>query len=113
MALRPPVPEKTLGELQMEHALPPKGSADPRAGEHTEQSALRNYVRDLILGVNDGVVSVYALVAGLAGTGATFTTHGIALAGVAASVAGALSMGLGEYVSTKSQAQYYESEERR
>jgi VIT1/CCC1 family predicted Fe2+/Mn2+ transporter len=102
---------RNLEELQSEHPVPPRGLHDPRPGEHAEGSGLRNYIRDLVLGFNDGIVSVYALVAGLAGAG--FTTHSVAVAGLAAILAGALSMGLGEYVSTKSQSQYYAAEARR
>jgi len=102
---------KTLPELKSEHPVAPRGRLDSPAGEETEQSAYRNYVRDLILGVNDGIVSVYALVAGLAGAG--FVSRSVGVAGVAASIAGALSMGLGEYLSTKSQRQYYAAEARR
>lgn len=102
---------KTLPELQSEHPLPPRGHRDPRTGEPQEQSGLRNYIRDLVLGLNDGIVSVYALVAGIAGAG--FTPQAVGVAGVAATLAGAFSMGLGEYVSTKAQSQYYEAEARR
>jgi len=106
-ALRAP-DGKTLPQLQAEHRPPPSGPLPDEAGE---QSRLRNYVRDLILGFNDGVVSVYAICAGVAG--AALASHDIAVAGLAATAAGALSMGIGEYVSTKSQAQYYEAEARR
>jgi len=103
---------KTLPELKAEHQVAPRGRlGTPTDSEESEQSPYRNYVRDLILGVNDGIVSVYALVAGL--VGAAFATRQVAVAGVAAAIAGALSMGLGEYISTKSQAQYYASEARR
>src|SRR5690242_13093287 len=98
---------KTLPQLQAEHKAPPHAITD----EAHEQSRLRNYVRDLILGFNDGVVSVYAFCAGVAGSG--LAAHSIAVAGLAATAAGTMSMGIGEYVSTKSQAQYYESEARR
>ena len=101
---------KTLADLQAEHKPPPSGAP---TDESHEQPAFRNYVRDLILGFNDGVVSVFAICAGLAGAGAAFSSGDIAVAGVAALAAGALSMGIGEYISTKSQAQYYESEARR
>ncbi len=112
----PPTTEngKTLGDLQGEHLTPPgkrhhKHRIPP--AEAAEQSPVRNYVRDLILGFNDGLVSVYAIVAGVAG--AAFLPRQIAIAGLAASVAGALSMGLGEYLSTKSQSEYYAAEAQR
>ncbi len=100
-----------MGELQAEHKPPPRSRLERPTGEEQEQKSFRNYVRDLILGFNDGVVSVYAACAGLAGAG--FAAQSTGIAGAAAAVAGALSMGLGEYVSTQSQAQYYESEARR
>ena len=102
---------KTLPELQAEHHPPPRSRLERPPGEESEQSSFRNYVRDLILGFNDGVVSIYAACAGLWGAG--FGADGTGVAGAAAAVAGALSMGLGEYVSTQSQSQYYAAEARR
>lgn len=102
----------TLKELQEEHKPAPRSRlSKPPAGEADEHSAVRNYVRDLILGFNDGLVSVYAIVAGVAGAG--LATGQIAIAGIAAATAGALSMGLGEYISTKSQTEYYAAEAQR
>lgn len=80
-------------------------------GELVEMSAIRNYIRDLVLGFNDGLVSVYAVTAGVAG--AAFSSGQIFFTGIAAAVAGALSMAAGEFISTKSQAQFYESERQR
>jgi vacuolar iron transporter family protein len=104
-----PAERETHERMTREHGLPPVRTSGSH--EREEHSALRNYVRDLVLGLNDGVVSVFAIVAGLAGAGQASPT--IALAGIAALVAGALSMGIGEYVSTKSQAEFYDSERRR
>jgi len=108
------VPKKeprTLPELQATHKTVPRSRLNAPHGEADEHSAVRNYVRDLILGFNDGLVSVYAITAGVAG--AALGTREIAIAGTAAAVAGALSMGLGEYLSTKSQSEYYASEAQR
>ena len=102
---------ETLRDLQAEHRPAPRGRHHRPAGEASEHSAVRNYVRDLVLGFNDGLVSVYAVVAGVAG--AAFASREIAIAGMAAATAGALSMGLGEYISTKSQAEYYAAEAER
>ncbi len=60
-----------------------------------------NWLRAAVLGANDGIVSIAGLVMGVAGAGADSPT--ILLAGVAALVAGAISMGGGEYVSVSSQ----------
>jgi vacuolar iron transporter family protein len=67
-----------------------------------ERSARRNNVlRAGVLGANDGIVSIAALVVGVA---AANPTHGvIATAGFAGMAAGALSMAVGEYVSVHSQ----------
>jgi len=60
------------------------------------------WLRAAVLGANDGVISVAALVLGVAASGAT--RESILLTGIAGLVAGAMSMAAGEYVSVKSQA---------
>jgi len=60
-----------------------------------------NWLRAGILGANDGIVSIAALVVGVAA--ATSDIGPIVVAGIAGIIAGALSMGLGEYVSVSSQ----------
>lgn len=60
-----------------------------------------NALRAGVLGANDGIVSTAAVVVGVAG--ATSATQPILLAGLAASIGGAVSMALGEYVSVHSQ----------
>ncbi|MFJ8893779.1 VIT family protein [Leifsonia sp. NPDC102414] len=73
------------------------------AGEpHREGLAQRlNWLRAGVLGANDGIVSVAAVVVGVAG--ATGDIAPILTAGIAALVGGAISMALGEYVSVSSQ----------
>jgi VIT1/CCC1 family predicted Fe2+/Mn2+ transporter len=65
-------------------------------------SSKLNKLRAAVLGANDGIVSVSSVVMGVAG--ATNDTNAISLAGLAALVAGALSMAVGEYVSVSSQS---------
>jgi VIT1/CCC1 family predicted Fe2+/Mn2+ transporter len=60
-----------------------------------------NWLRAGILGANDGIVSVAAVVVGVAGANAS--VGAIAAAGAAALVGGAISMALGEYVSVSGQ----------
>ena len=60
-----------------------------------------NWLRAGVLGANDGIVSVAALVVGVAG--ATTDTAALFIAGVAGLVGGTISMALGEYVSVSSQ----------
>jgi VIT1/CCC1 family predicted Fe2+/Mn2+ transporter len=68
----------------------------------------RQYMRDIILGVNDGLVSTFLLVAGVVGGGLTATQ--VLLTGVAGALAGMISMGLGEYLATKSQEEVFTAE---
>ncbi len=85
-------------------------------GEHDEESAgspLMGFLswrggvlRAAILGVNDGLVSNFGLVMGVAG--GTSDSGIVALAGVAGMLAGAISMGVGEYVSIRSQRDFFE-----
>jgi VIT1/CCC1 family predicted Fe2+/Mn2+ transporter len=60
------------------------------------------WLRAVVLGANDGIVSTASLVVGVAAAEAT--RHDVLVAGVAGLVAGALSMAAGEYVSVSSQA---------
>ncbi|MFZ9744968.1 MAG: VIT1/CCC1 transporter family protein, partial [Aquiluna sp.] len=60
-----------------------------------------NWLRAAVLGANDGIVSVAGLVMGVAGAGGDRIT--LLLAGLAAMVAGAISMGGGEYISVSAQ----------
>ena len=68
----------------------------------------RQYWRDIILGVNDGLVSMFLLAAGVVGGG--MATRNILLTGVAGAIAGAVSMAAGEYMATKSQDEVFDGE---
>ena len=65
-------------------------------------------MRDIILGVNDGLVSTFLLVSGVVGGGLDATQ--VLLTGVAGSVAGMVSMAIGEYLATKSQEEVFDAE---
>jgi len=65
-------------------------------------------IRELIFGINDGLVSTLSLVSGVAG--AQPGRRVILLAGVAGLLAGAISMAAGAYISTKSEREVYEAE---
>jgi VIT1/CCC1 family predicted Fe2+/Mn2+ transporter/rubrerythrin len=68
-------------------------------------------VRDVIFGANDGLVSILALVVGV--YGAATVGHTVLIAGVAGAVAGAISMGAGAYLSSKSEREVLERESER
>jgi VIT1/CCC1 family predicted Fe2+/Mn2+ transporter len=65
-----------------------------------------NALRAGTLGANDGLLSVYSLVMGVAGAGVG--NREILLTGIAGSLAGALSMALGEWISVQSSRELYE-----
>ncbi|PCN49037.1 hypothetical protein Csp2054_02215 [Curtobacterium sp. 'Ferrero'] len=70
----------------------------PVTTDHDATSAAKlNWLRAGLLGANDGIVSVAAVLVGVAGAGAP--TDAVVAAGTAALVGGAVSMALGEYVS--------------
>ncbi|OFT32468.1 hypothetical protein HMPREF3169_10710 [Corynebacterium sp. HMSC08C04] len=71
---------------------------EPHAASHNSRL---NSLRAAVLGANDGIVSVAALLLGVVGSGASDQT--ILTAGLAATVSGAVSMALGEYVSVSAQ----------
>ncbi|MFQ6309454.1 VIT1/CCC1 transporter family protein [Lysobacter capsici] len=60
------------------------------------------WLRAAVLGANDGIVSIAGLVVGVAASGAS--PGAILTSGIAGTVAGAMSMAAGEYVSVQSQA---------
>lgn len=68
---------------------------------HGDAGSRLNWLRAAVLGANDGIVSTAGVIVGVAG--ATTARGPITTAGVAALVAGALSMGVGEYVSVSTQ----------
>ncbi len=70
--------------------------------------ATRQYWRDIILGVNDGLVSVFLLVVGVVGGG--LSPSQVFLTAIAGAIAGAVSMAAGEYLATKSQDEVLEAE---
>lgn len=71
---------------------------DPTSAHETSANAV---LRPVVFGANDGLVSNLALVMGVAGADPAPSV--IVLAGVAGLLAGAFSMGVGEYISVRSQ----------
>jgi vacuolar iron transporter family protein len=65
-------------------------------------------VRDVVIGMSDGLTVPFALAAGL--SGAVNSTGIIVTAGLAEIAAGSIAMGLGGYLAAKSDAQHYASE---
>ena len=77
---------------------------------HTEQvhAAGGASLRDLMLGLNDGLVASFAVTSGVAGAFAS--SRIVMMAGLAEMLGGAVSMGLAAFISARSQIEFYRSE---
>jgi VIT1/CCC1 family predicted Fe2+/Mn2+ transporter len=84
------------------------GPVDIARIEGRHRGASGNAVRAAVLGANDGLVSNLSLVMGVAG--ADPGRDVVLLAGIAGLVAGSLSMALGEWISVRSSAEYFENQ---
>jgi vacuolar iron transporter family protein len=69
------------------------------------------FVRDIVIGMADGLTVPFALAAGL--SGADTTTRIIVIAGLAEIAAGSIAMGLGGYLAARNDADHYASEVKR
>ncbi|KAJ3083204.1 DUF125-domain-containing protein [Rhizoclosmatium globosum] len=79
-------------------------SCDSHIEPHFEGAEI---IRDVVVGLSDGLTVPFALTAGLASLG---DSRFVVLAGMAEIVAGAISMGLGGYLAGKSEIEHYDSE---
>src|SRR5262249_17931469 len=68
-------------------------------------------LRDVILGLNDGLVAAFAVTSGVAGAFASNKI--VVMAGLAEMLGGAVSMGLAAFASARAQREFYRSEEQR
>jgi VIT1/CCC1 family predicted Fe2+/Mn2+ transporter len=76
---------------------------------HSESHFLASAtLRDVVIGMSDGLTVPFALAAGL--TGATAAGHIIVTAGLAEIAAGAVAMGLGGYLAARTDVEHYRSE---
>ena len=83
-------------------------SPKPHHEEHLKSS---DTLRDIVIGMSDGLTVPFALAAGL--SGAVDSTNIIIIAGIAEIAAGSIAMGLGGYLAGKTEQDHYNSEEKR
>jgi VIT1/CCC1 family predicted Fe2+/Mn2+ transporter len=80
--------------------------------QHVEQHfSGSETVRDVVIGMADGLTVPFALAAGI--SGALTSSHIVITAGLAEIAAGSIAMGLGGYLAAKSDAEHFYSEQRR
>jgi len=75
---------------------------------HDHQNVSGGWLRPAVFGASDGLVSNFALIAGVAGGG--LSAHQVTLTGLAGLVSGAISMATGEYTSVRSQQEVMRAE---
>src|SRR4026208_795509 len=80
----------------------------PHKEEHLKSS---DVLRDVVIGMSDGLTVPFALAAGL--SGAVDSTNIIVIAGIAEIAAGSIAMGLGGYLAGKTEQDHYSSELKR
>ncbi|MEP6616516.1 MAG: VIT1/CCC1 transporter family protein [Ginsengibacter sp.] len=83
-------------------------SHDDHTEEHMQSSDL---LRDIVIGMSDGLTVPFALAAGL--SGAVANSNIIIIAGIAEIAAGSIAMGLGGYLAGKTEQDHYNSELKR
>lgn len=76
--------------------------------EHLESS---DFIRDIVIGMSDGLTVPFALAAGL--SGAVDSTSIIVIAGIAEIAAGSIAMGLGGFLAGQTEEDHYKSEKKR
>lgn len=103
---------RAIGPAEMRRLLfgPPgaKGAADDHVEKHFLNSET---VRDVVIGMADGLTVPFALAAGI--SAAIASTRIVVTAGLAEIVAGAIAMGLGGYLAARSDQEHFLSEEMR
>lgn len=97
---------RTLQVMMQENAA--AGVQSIAKAESWHSQSYGGSLRAAVFGINDGLISNFGLVMGIAGTNAE--PRFVLLAGVAGLLAGAFSMAAGEYVSVRSQRELYEQQ---
>jgi predicted membrane protein (TIGR00267 family) len=87
------------------------GAASPDAPQHREEHRQVNWLRDVILGGQDGLVNILGIILGVIAGGGSKTV--LLAAGFAAAITESISMGAVGYTSAVSQRDYYQAEQAR
>ena len=106
-----PATERSHARIMQAMAQPSRGGVSGGTlarieGRHRTGSG--NSLRAAVLGANDGLVSNLSLVTGI--IGADIAAHDVLLTGIAGLLAGACSMGMGEWLSVNSAREFYQAQ---
>jgi VIT1/CCC1 family predicted Fe2+/Mn2+ transporter len=101
----------TLARESKEHAET-LGKMAGAHGEPWHKTGAGGFLRNVVYGFNDGLTANFGLVAGMIGAQASMATaeHAVLVAGLAGTVADALSMGASGYLAAKSEREVFEHE---
>lgn len=101
-------------DYESDNAVPEEMAADERIHSEVvrslaqrQRATMAGTFRAAVFGINDGLVSTCALILGVMGAGTSKST--VVASGIAGMLAGAMSMGAGEYVSVHSQTELLEA----
>jgi hypothetical protein len=99
-----------LSGYKQPRGLNPVGFSWQHGRHRPSASAKRggDTVRDIVIGMSDGLTVPFALAAGI--SGAISAAHIVVTAGFAEIAAGSIAMGLGGYLAARSEAEHYQSE---
>ncbi len=93
---------------------PSSGSTAPRPTRHVDPTGIyetaQHYIGDLVYGANDGILTSFAVVAGV--TGGALSTGIVLIVGMANLFADGLSMGVGNYLSIRARESALEQQRR-
>jgi vacuolar iron transporter family protein len=107
-------PDPDMGETSTRPPLDAPASAYDRTwiaehlAEERHASSLLGEIREVVFGLQDGLVSTLAVVATVAG--ASRETFPVIVAGIASGLAGVFSMAAGEYIGSKSQREIFDAQ---
>jgi vacuolar iron transporter family protein len=97
-------------QLEKKIADVKKAHKDKIAHEMLHSKSGGTYIKDLVYGANDGIITTFAVVAGVAGAGLSPTV--VLILGFSNLVADGLSMAIGNYLGTRSEEDYIRREQK-
>jgi VIT1/CCC1 family predicted Fe2+/Mn2+ transporter len=95
--------DETTEQQQVQQQARERADREAMRIQHEHSDVTGGWLRPAVFGASDGLVSNFALIAGV--TGGTDDSKAVLLAGLAGLAAGAFSMAAGEYISVRSQAE--------
>ena len=105
-------PDRASAGPGVQGARPDAGEMSGVEGEPWHRTGAGGFLRNVVYGFNDGLTANFGLVAGMIGAqgGMDIASHTVVVAGIAGTMADALSMGASGYLAAKSEREVFEHE---